>query len=306
MWYPEPLPPRRLPDGTYVQQPIPKPTKNDKPLCLIAMSLSSQSRFGPLHEPDFNFRAPTTSRIGAISPAVIDQKSPIDPGAFLLRSVKAVADSGREDNPGIVASLLHTSLVPKNYANHISGPYSVTPDDQSFVSINYDMADKNWFHELPTGQPVLKGGISHKPGVIVITAVPFGYGSPIFVYSINGNENSKDLSKSYSVASLSFLNIPAYACITEDQIKSVFPDALPVPAGGGLPAGVDFQDDADLRYSKPISVSDGNMLTNAIVDFEMLSSLPEHLKPQQQDCLASIYLRGYYRAGGLHKLDFGN
>ena len=154
MWYPEPLPPRRLPDGTYVQQPIPKPTKNDKPLCLIAMSLSSQSRFGPLHEPDFNFRTPTTSRIGAISPAVIDQKSPIDPGAFLLRSVKAVADSGRADNPGIVASLLHTSLVPKNYANHISGPYSVTPDDQSFVSINYDMADKNWFHELPTGQPV--------------------------------------------------------------------------------------------------------------------------------------------------------
>ena len=95
IWYPAPLPPRRLPYGTYVQQPIPKPTKNYKPLCFIAISLSSQSRFAPLHEPDFNFRAPTTSLIRAISPAVIYQKSPIDPLAFLLRSFKAVAHSGR-------------------------------------------------------------------------------------------------------------------------------------------------------------------------------------------------------------------
>jgi hypothetical protein len=288
--------------GDYKEKPHLLATHHP-PVCLVAISLSSHSPLGQMNQHDFSYRPPTESWTGVITPTVSYRTPPADPGAFLLRSVKSLADSGRIDNPGIVADLLHVSLAPNNYANNVAVSCSVTPDFRNFVSIRYYMPDKNWFHALPTGKQVLRGGFAVVSGSVVFTGIPMG--DPVFNYSISGEIDCNKATKG-PVASISFGNIPAFACIRESQIEAIFPGAHPVPPGGGLPPGYGFEDAADLRYSTAISVSDGNLLVDAMVDFGMMSSGPGGLQPHQPNCLAGIDIHGLYHAGGVHKLDLGN
>ena len=268
------------------------------PVCLVAMSLSRQSQLSQVNQHNFRYVIPTYSRAGVITPIVSYQTPPPDPGMFLLRAVKAIADSGRADDPGIVANLLHTSLTPENYTNDIATSCSATPDFRNFVNIYYFMAADSWFHALPTAKRVLRGGFAIVSGSVVFTGIPFD--APRFTDNIFGNVTCTPAPTDLVGTWITFANIPPYACISQQQIKSVFPDVRPPPPGDNA------SESASLRYTTPISTTDGQMFVDAFVDFGMMSSGPGGLQPNQPDCLAGIDIHGLYHLGGVHKLNLGN
>jgi hypothetical protein len=154
-----------------------------QPVCLMDMSIGGRFQYGPKISPDLGFTPPVPSNTGTAFSSASNQTPQPAPGAYLLRAVKFVTDSGRVDDPVIVASLLHLSLSAGNYSNAIDLSCSTEPRGQSYVSLEYLTTGQTWFHPLPTGKRVLVKGF---PNIFSIKLADIPIGDPAFSYNVGG------------------------------------------------------------------------------------------------------------------------
>lgn len=224
---------------------------------------------------------------------------PAAPGPKLLLMIKKLANNGQLDDPSSVASLLNLPLALSAHAE--SGPVScaaVPQGDAGYdISDSYAITGKNWFHALPSGKNLLVnpdrndwmpiGPLGPRPAAPQY--VPLG--APIFSYQIkSGMSCPKPSPRDGIGAGIGFDNIPAYACISDALVRTIFPpgpaDELGRTIDGPGPDFAYFHNDTRVFFS----------LT--------WPGWEKSDPPNQPDCLQSISLGSHYAFGSLHKSDF--
>jgi len=223
-----------------------------------------------------------------------------DPGDYLLRAVRAVADSGRANDPAAVSAAMHLSFNNSGYTETAS-PLSCKPSARWKRNI-YDVIGDNWFHQLPNG-------------IRVLVFPPFTYmggqnklslGSPTIEYStLNfegcNREGYPGLNSAQSSGYIELKNIPRYACITEEQIKAIFPSLITpsedLRSSNGIPLP---RSPRTLTYDRLYNVPDGQL------DFVLVPVPNGNRPPNSSACLLDLLLSVNYPAGPLHKPQFGN
>ena len=231
--------------------------------------------------------------LGAFLSFATAQTPPTDPGDYLLHAVKAVADSGRPDDPATVAALLN---LPFSETSH--SVWGGCPAGGDRIDDNYAVTGSNWFHPLPTGEPHMIIQIPFQVGDVPIRGpLPPSWGKPIQTvlgdpdigYSSTGTLRCADLNQNQLFVSLTFNNIPAYACISEAQIKAAFPEAGPPP-----PNPYPFHPPPpEFVYSN----------AGTLVQFQM-TLYPGVPDPHHQPvCLMGMSINGRFQYGPLHKFD---
>lgn len=234
-------------------------------------------------------------------------------GDYLLHSIKAVADSGRADDPSYVSALMHLHFTQTSHTVDGMGTYCPAGATESFNT--YTTTGDNWFPP-PMGKrqmiyanddDPLFNRISPSPTGTQLTGAYFlGFGfveptqrdpsgksgreivfiNPDIDYEINSIKGCKG--NDGIRASIQFRDIPAYVCISPAQIKATFPKAnspLPPPPGSTAPMGSESYDYQGL---------------NANVGFVVLP-----LPGWRALCLISVGIDAKYSFGSLHKYDFG-
>jgi len=214
------------------------------------------------------------------------------PGDYLLRAARAVVDSGRVDDPATVASLLHLSIAETRHS-----VWGECPAGGDRIDDNYAITGSNWFHPLPTGDQHMIIQVPFQMGDLPPPPNPppsYGkqtetvLGDPNIGYSSVGTLRCHDLNQNQLYVSLTFNNIPAYACISEAQIKAVFPEAAP-PA----PFFDPFGRKPDFVFSN----------AGTSVRFEM-TLYPGVADPHHQPvCLMDMSINGGFQYGPLHRFD---
>jgi hypothetical protein len=215
------------------------------------------------------------------------QTPPPDPGDYLLRTAKAVADSGQVDNPAAVSDLLHMTLTRSGHGVMGPGPESC-PAGGHRVDNNYAVVGNDWFHPLPTGKQhmLIQYRSRHPNGKQTEVAL----GNPQIDYGTLGLLGCATPSQNSIIGYIDFNNIPAYACISEAQIKAIFPNTLPLPpvTSGGWGDDFDYLN-ADAQVSFQMTLQPG------VTD-------PHH----QPVCLMHMHIDGRYILSASQKLNFLN
>lgn len=172
-----------------------------------------------------------------------------DPGDYLLRAVKAVVDSGRAYDPGTVAPLLHMSFTETSHGVMGANGGGECPGGGHRIDDGYAVTGNNWFHSLPTGQQHMIIQVPFLSDIPIPPNAPPSYGKqtetvlgdPGIGYSSIGVLRCANVNQNSLYVSLTFNNIPSYACISEAQIKAVFPEgSSPAFAPGPFERKPDF------------------------------------------------------------------
>ena len=218
---------------------------------------------------------------------------PAAPGPKLLLLTKELADTGQLDDPAEVAGILH---LPLTFSTHQeSGPPSCTAssDQGQDSSDGYTTTGNSWFHALPSGTKLI---IDQQQ----INFFPFGprpagpryvpLGDPVFTYTITSNASCGSPSPRDGIgAEIVFDNIPAYACISDQLVRTIFPpgpaNELPRVIDGLGPDIAYFHNDTQVYFS----------LTGPA------GETPQSVK--QLNCLRTISIGTFYKLGALHKAD---
>jgi hypothetical protein len=235
------------------------------------------------------------------------------PSNDLLQVVKAVADSGRADDPASVSALMHLSFSMTHHGVVGPGPGTFTGAAGSkMVSDIYAEAANSWFPPSPSKQkmiyvddhdklfnPIDPARFPHGVQITGVYELGFGFDEltqrdpsekdgrevvlnhPRIEYTTGGFSGNDGV----SYASIKIFDIPAYACISAKQITAVFTRgaaAHVTPGATALMGG----DSYDYQTS------------NATVGFVVLP-----LPGGGPDCLISIDLEAKYHLGPLHRID---
>jgi hypothetical protein len=212
-----------------------------------------------------------------------------DPGEYFLRVIKAVADSNSVDNPENVSAMLHMSFTNSGYTE--APPNSCKPDAQWIRNL-YNEARQNWFHPLPTGNPSAlypAGYTGPKTKTALI--------HPTVKYSTFITKGCERNNADESAGYLDFYNIPAYACISEVQIKTIFPGVEP-PAG---PEGPGITGPApSITYPRFY------LTKNVRIIFDLMP-ISKGTEPDNiSECLYDLHLTAIYPLRSLHKPDLSH
>jgi hypothetical protein len=237
----------------------------------------------------------------AFLPFAEAQTPPADPGDYLLRAVKAVADSGQADNPVAVASLMNLSFTNSGYAEAV--PNSCKSAGQWKRNI-YDVTSNDWFHPLPTGkQYLIRPNLLYVPGP---TKLKLDY--PKIGYSTLNYEGCNvpsGLNSAQTSGYLDFDNIPTYACINAAEVKAVFPSPQAAsPSNGNLSRTPSlpqtFGPPPSFTFRRVYEISDVEVV------FNFMRVVDDNSPHKMSECLLGIELLANYPIGPLHKPHFGN
>jgi hypothetical protein len=224
--------------------------------------------------------------LGALLSFASAQTPQADPGDYLLRAVKAVADSGRANDSATVSALMHLSLAQTGHS--VWGAAGECPGGGRRIDDTYAVTGDNWFHPLPSGKQHMI--IQYLPQLILNpngkqTEAPLG--DPQFSYDTRGVLHCAQPSQNEVGADINFNNIPAYACISKAQIESIFPNLGPGDEVTDAGWGPDF------AYSE----------NDTRVNFQM-TLRPGVTDPHHQlVCLMDLSLFSRSQFGSLHEPD---
>ena len=207
--------------------------------------------------------------------------SPID----LLRMVKTLADSGRADDPNTIARTLHLSLIRSDHTDSVLTDYAFSSSLLKCQPTGHWIID----HYRATGTVGLVG-------LADITLETVGFqrcSAPTW----DGSSGFLGIG-SYPTA-LQLGTTPAASCITEANIKAIFPPPPPPPPPrpGHRPIeeSLGWGPPAELSYSPAPHVNVGFMMADVPKPGGTFAL-----------CLSNIELIAHYPLGPLHKLDLKN
>jgi hypothetical protein len=202
----------------------------NQPNCLLSISMGGHYPFGPLHKSDFNGKYPMPAKI-AVPPKAANARMPsTTPGTYLLERVKALADNAQITDPVAASGTLHLPFVLNRYDVDETVSCAEFPGGWHRISENYDMANGGWFRALPTGKRLLfTSPVYDKDFYKIIGHTTFPLDNPNFGYGTDVQAHCTPPSERIDFG-ITFANIPAYACISPQQIKVVFP-GMHVPTG---------------------------------------------------------------------------
>jgi hypothetical protein len=254
----------------------------NQPNCLKTIEIASRYPFGPRHKFDFTDK-PSMPNTVAVPPTPPNSKTPsADPGGYLLKAVKALADSPRIADPTSASSIVHLPFVLTSHYENGAVSCVATPQGNRFTSAHYKTTADGWFHPLPTGKRLLVSAPVYVPGNDFARAtVPLD--DPSFSYDTDRHAGCTPSPNDLVDFGITFDNIPAYACITEQQVKSVFTGVHP-------PSRAENQLRPDLVYLSAYAMVDFSMTTNrsASAGAVPLSGEPTCLKKIQLYALSDL------------------
>jgi hypothetical protein len=163
--------------------------------CLKTISIDTFYKFGVLHKADFTGKHPTPDNIASLPGGPSAKTLPSNPGMFLLKTAKALADSPNITNPVAASAILHMPFTLTGYREGGQVSCKAIPQGYRYNAYDYDTNTTSWFQTFHYGV-IFHGNCTPSPA----DWVDFG---------------------------ISFSNISAYACVSAQQIKSVFTSAHP-------------------------------------------------------------------------------
>lgn len=216
------------------------------------------------------------------------------PGPKLLLLAKKLADSGQTGDPSAVAAILQLPLILSERDE--SGPVScaAAPDQVETTSDSYAAKERSWFRALPSGtnlrvNPDRNDWIPFGGGPVTPQYVSLG--NPVFSYTISSSKSCGGASPRDGIdAEIVFNNIPAYACISDQLARTIFPPG-PLNELGRTIDGPG----PDLAY----------FVKDTRVMFDLTWPAGERPDPAgQPDCLQTIAIGTHYALGTLNEAAF--
>jgi hypothetical protein len=254
------------------QNPVP----GNQPNCLQTINIRNIGdtyAFGPDHRSGFTGKYPMPQHIPAALSVENARAQLTDPGSYFLKRVKALADNPRIGDPATTSAILHLPFILNHYRFSRVAACSDDPDSRDFSEADYGMASGAWFHALPTGKRLLfSPSFSENP-------TPLPIDDPIFENDITTNISCTRSNYDHVDFQITFGNIPPYACISAELIKTVFPTSH-IPT---KPEAYEMK--PNLSYVGSYTWAKFYMTTN----YQSIRGTYK-LAPKQPDCLAQVLL----------------